>query len=65
MGHSEIYKLWLSFRDEAIFGIGGMTMNERLYWCGLFDEFDTCKDELSKLRLYNKLMTSSYIGVLP
>jgi len=56
--HSEIYKLWSSFRDEAIFGIGGMTMNERLYWFGLFDEFYACRNEESKLKIYNKLMAS-------
>ena len=56
--HSKIYKMWSLFRDKAILGIGGMTMNERLYWFGLFDEFDACQNQESKLRIYNKLMAS-------
>ena len=56
--HSKIYKMWSSFRDEEILGIVGMTMNERLYWFGLFDEFDACHNQESKLRIYNKLMAS-------
>ena len=56
--HSKIYKMWSSFRDKAIFGIGGMTVNERLYWFGLFDEFDACQNQESKLRIYNKIMAS-------
>jgi hypothetical protein len=35
--HATIYSLWSSFREEAIHGIGGMTMNERLYYFGLFE----------------------------
>src|SRR4051794_6837699 len=38
--HQKVYGLWSSFRDEAIGGIGGMTMNEGLHWFGLFDRFD-------------------------
>jgi len=53
--HSIIYQLWSSFRDEAISGIGGMTMNERLYFFGLFGRFDACASEESKLRVYRKL----------
>ena len=53
--HSKIYQLWSSLRDEAILGIGGMTMNERLYWFGLFSRYDACTSEESKLRLYRKL----------
>lgn len=53
--HSKIYRLWSSFRDEAISGIDGMTMNERLYWFGLFDRFDASRSEEEKLLLYRKL----------
>lgn len=54
--HNRIYELWSTFRDNAISGIGGMTMNERLYWFGLIDDFDACQNEKSKLRIYKKLM---------
>jgi ATP-dependent protease HslVU (ClpYQ) peptidase subunit len=53
--HSKVYTLWSSFRDEAISGIGGMTMNERLYWFCLFDRFDSCADEHEKKDIYRKL----------
>lgn len=54
--HRRIFNLWSSFRDNVISGIGGMTMNERLYCFGLIDDFDACQNEKSKLRIYKKLM---------
>jgi len=56
--HNKIYTMWSSFRDEAIIGIGGMTMNERLYWFCLFDEFDSCHNEQARLKIYHKLMAN-------
>ena len=53
--YSKIYRMWASFKDEAILGIGGMTMNERLYWFGLFDKFDDSRNESEKLLVYKKL----------
>lgn len=53
--HSKAYKLWSSFRDEAIHSIGGMTMNERLCTFGLFERLDSCKSEAEKLVLYKKV----------
>jgi len=53
--HETIYHMWSSFRDEAITGIGGMTMNERLYYFGLFERFDDCEDQHARLVLYKKL----------
>jgi len=53
--HSKAYNLWSSFRDNAIHGIGGMTMNERLYAFGLFERFDSCKSEEEKSVLYGKV----------
>ncbi len=53
--HSKIYRMWSTFREEAISGIGGMTMNERLYWFGLFNRFDVCKNQEEKLLVYEKL----------
>ncbi|MBU2863338.1 hypothetical protein KO489_05740 [Reinekea forsetii] len=44
--HSHLYKLWTGFKVQAISGIGGLTMNERLYWFGLFERFEsTCEAE--------------------
>jgi hypothetical protein len=56
--HRKIYKLWASFRDEAISSIGGMTMNERLYHFGLVERFEACSDEGCKLTIYRKLHAS-------
>jgi len=53
--HSKAYNLWSSFRDDAIHGIGGMTMNERLYAFGLFERFDSCKSEAEELVVYGKV----------
>lgn len=53
--HKNIYNLWSSFRNEVIMGIGGMTMNERLYFFGLSERFDACENEESKLQIYSKL----------
>lgn len=38
--HSHLYRLWSSFNAAAISGIGGMTINERLYWFGLFERYE-------------------------
>lgn len=51
-----IYGSWSDFKDAAIEGIGGMTMNERLYWFGLFDSFDNASNESERQRIYTKLM---------
>lgn len=53
--YNKIYRLWSAFRDEAIAGIGGMTMNERLYWFSLFERFDASHDEEERLIIYRKL----------
>ena len=53
--HSKAYQLWEAFRNEAIQGIGGMTVNERLYWFGLFERFDSCNSEKEKLVVYAKV----------
>jgi len=51
--HSHLYRLWSAFKKEAIDGVGGMTMNERLYWFGLFERFD--KSESEQKVIYAKL----------
>jgi hypothetical protein len=53
--HKKVYQLWASFRDEAISGIGGMTMNERLYQFGLFERFDACPDREAQVAIYKKV----------
>ena len=53
--HSRIYGLWSAFRDEAIAGVGGMTMNERLYCFSLFRRFDACHHDDEKRAIYRKL----------
>ena len=53
--HSKAYRLWSSFKNDAIHGIGGMTMNERLYTFGLFERFDSCKSEEERLEVYGKV----------
>jgi hypothetical protein len=52
-----IYGMWSDFRDSAINIIGGMTMNERLYWFGLFELFENLKNDNEKEKYYRKLMT--------
>ena len=56
--HEQVYGLWSKFRDEAIEPIGGMTMNERLYWFDLFAPFDACNTEDDRARIYSKLLAS-------
>jgi hypothetical protein len=57
--HNHLYKLWSSFNLSAIEGIGGMTMNERLFWFGLFERFDSCKSEAKKQLIYSKLSANT------
>ena len=53
----KVYDMWTEFRKSSIDGIGGMTMNEKLYWFGLFELFDKTKNESEREKYYNKLMT--------
>ncbi len=55
--HTHLYHLWSAFKREAIEGIGGMTMNERLYWFGLFERFE--KSELEQKVIYAKLCANT------
>lgn len=54
--HREVYRLWSEFRTYAIDGIGGMTMNERLHWFGLFQHFNDAESEEARARIYAKLL---------
>ena len=54
--HGKIYSLWSSFRGNVIHGIGGMTMNERLYHFGLFPRWDSTHSEEGRKAIYAKLL---------
>jgi hypothetical protein len=44
----KILKILYDFQNEVILNIGGMTMNERLYFFSLFERFDACKNSEKK-----------------
>ena len=50
----KFYENFIKFKEEAIEGVDGMTVNERLYWFGLFDEWDNSNEE-GQLRIRGKL----------
>jgi len=54
--HSRAYACWKAFRDDVIRGIGGMTMNERLYLFSLFERFDSSETEEDRRVVYSKLL---------
>ena len=51
---SVFYERFQKFRAQIIQRIGGMTVNERLYWLGLFDHWDL-SDDASRKRIRTKL----------
>jgi hypothetical protein len=57
--HNHLYGLWSKFKKEAIEGIGGMTMNERLYWFGLFERYESLQSETAKKVIYAKLCANT------
>lgn len=50
----EFYARFEHFREWVIQNLGGMTVNERLYWFGLFDHWDQ-SNESTRERLRVKL----------
>lgn len=56
--HKNIYGLWENFRSETMRGIGGMTMNERLFCFGLMNRLDVARTERERLAIYAKLLAS-------
>jgi hypothetical protein len=56
--HEKIYRLWSQFRDDAVHGIGGMTMNERLYCFSLFPRFDGATIDQERKAIYAKLLAN-------
>ena len=57
--HNHLYRLWLHFKTEAITGIGGMTINERLYRFGLFDRFESVQTEAAQKVIYAKVCANT------
>jgi hypothetical protein len=47
--------MWSLFKEKTISQVGGMTMNERLYFFGLSDQFENCNSDECRLRIYTKL----------
>lgn len=54
--HATIDRVWSAFRDQRIRSIGGMTMNERIYFFSLGDRLESasCQDEIDLV--YRKLL---------
>ncbi len=52
----KVYETWSDFKNSAIDKIGGMTMNERLYWFALIDQFDKASSSSDQDKFYKKLM---------
>ena len=57
--HNHLYRLWSQFKKESIEGIGGMTMNERLYWFGLSERYESLQSETAKKAIYAKLCANT------
>jgi hydrogenase maturation factor len=53
--HAQVHKMWSEFRAAEVQGIGGMTMNERLFSFGLFAEFDNASTDEQRIEIYAKL----------
>lgn len=55
--HKNVYRLWSAFREQAIEGLPGMTMNERLSMFSLFERYDASPQEAAKAQVLAKLKT--------
>lgn len=56
--HDHLYRLWSSFKAEAVLPLGGMTMNERLYCFGLMELYDDSGEEKQRM-IYTKLCSTA------
>jgi hypothetical protein len=54
--HKTVYALWSEFVNTAINSIGGMTMDERLFFFDLASEFDLASTDEQRERIYAKLL---------
>ena len=57
----KIYKMWTEFKKDIIININGMTVNERLYVLGLFERFDSCKNEDEQNIIYEKINANNRV----
>jgi hypothetical protein len=53
--HKLVYRLWSTFRDDAVEGLPRMPMNERLSAFSLSERYDAESDEGTKARILAKL----------
>jgi hypothetical protein len=58
VAQDNFYSNLQSFKSNAIDNIGGMTVNERLYWFGLFEEWDQ-SELIEQQRIRGKLHASA------
>ena len=57
--HNDLYRQWAHFKHKAVDTIAGQTMNERLYWFGLHEEFELRLTPDSRQEIYTKLLASA------
>lgn len=55
---NKFYSDFTKFKEQAIEGIGGMTMNERLYFFSLFEKWDKSNENV-KAVIYRKLKANA------
>ncbi len=55
---NKFHENWQNFKVNAIDSLGGLTVNERLYWFGLFDLWDQ-SDENGKKQIRRKLKANA------
>lgn len=57
--HQYLYSKWTEFQRFAIKGIGGLTVNERLYVFSLFDRYESVGGKSERAVLYAKICAST------
>lgn len=56
--HNNVHDLWSRFRDNAIRGIGGMSMNERLYCFSLFPRWNGSQSDDERNTICARLLAN-------
>jgi hypothetical protein len=59
LSHQYLYSKWTEFQRFAINGIGGMTINERLYVFSLFERYESINEKSERAALYAKICAST------